>query len=220
MSESAPEPTSHAGSAPDESDLGGPPAPSARPTRGKALLATPGRFWAGHKLLILGIVAGVILIGVAAGWVITSSAQRELSDSLSRQLAVARSTITTKDAQIGRYVSQRDATRQALTQLKQDQAKLAEDQAALKAGQAALAAQTQLVQASQFSDGQYTVGQTVAPGVYRETAGGDCYYEWASSTASDASIVRNDIPQGPATVTLRAGDIFTSTRCGTWTKIG
>lgn len=177
-------------------------------------------FLSSHRTLFVAIGAGIVIIGLAIGWIMTSTAQQGVTDSLHHQLASANSTISTKQSEIDRYASQADALQQAQDQLKQDQATLAADQATLKAGQDALAAQTQLVEANQFSDGQYTVGQTVSPGVYRETAGGDCYYEWSSSTASDASIVSNDLPAGPATVTLRPGDIFTSDRCGTWTKIG
>ncbi|HEV7184835.1 MAG: hypothetical protein ACHP7F_01625 [Actinomycetales bacterium] len=204
---------------PDSKAAGTPEVSSPTAPRRTLLDRTSG-IYAAHKLLILGIFAGIVVLGVAVGWIVTSVAQQGVSDSLRKQLSSARSTITEKQADIDQYRSRQDAVQQAQDQLKQDQAKLATDQASLQAGQAALAAQTQLVQASQFEDGQYTVGQTLAPGVYRETAGGECYYEWSSSTAADASIVSNDIPQGPATVTLRAGDIFTSSNCGTWTKVG
>jgi cell division protein FtsL len=187
--------------------------PKARPLRAVGFLSA-------HKALFIAIASGVVIVALVIAWIATSAAQQGEIDSLHHQLTSAHTTISTKQTEIDNYANQADAVKQAQDQLKQDQAKLAADQASLKAGQDALAAQTQLVQASQFGDGQYTVGQTVTPGVYRENAGGDCYYEWASSTASDASIVSNDIPGGPATVTLRTGDIFSSSRCGTWTKIG
>lgn len=192
----------------------------ALPDRGAGAAQRIVGFLTAHRALLVAIGAGVVIVGLVIAWVMTSAAQQEVAVSLRHQLASAHTTISTKQSEIDRYASQADSLQQAQDQLKQDQAKLVADQAALKAGQDALTAQTQIVQASQFSDGQYTVGQTVAPGVYRETAGGSCYYEWSSSTAADASIVSNDIPQGPATVTLRPGDIFSSSRCGTWTKIG
>jgi hypothetical protein len=80
-------------------------------------------------------------------------------------------------------------------------------------------AETQIT-ASQFTDGVHLVGTNVAPGTYSITESASCYYAWMSGTGSDANIVTNNIVSGPATVTLKAGDVFETSRCGTWNKTG
>ncbi|TFC81153.1 hypothetical protein E3T23_06555 [Cryobacterium cheniae] len=100
------------------------------------------------------------------------------------------------------------------------EATLLADQASLKAGQDALAASTQQVAKDQFSDGMHLVGTNVTPGTYAISTSTRCYYAWKSGTGSDAEIVDNEIVNGPATVTLKAGEVFESNRCGKWTKVG
>lgn len=76
--------------------------------------------------------------------------------------------------------------------------------------------------AREFQGGMVIVGDQVEAGTYRSGGTGSlggCYWEWLSSTESDASIIDNGlIMEGTTTVTLRDGDIFTSQSCGTWTR--
>lgn len=64
------------------------------------------------------------------------------------------------------------------------------------------------------------VGEDVPAGTYRvpESVDGDCY--WMKSTDSEGgNIIANDIVQGGRPqVSLKAGQWFTSQRCGEWIK--
>lgn len=74
-----------------------------------------------------------------------------------------------------------------------------------------------------IEDGTWTVGSDVQPGTYRlkDTlpAGSTCFWGIYKSGTNKDSIVQNDIVTGGRpTVTLKAGQDFESTRCGTWVK--
>jgi hypothetical protein len=73
-----------------------------------------------------------------------------------------------------------------------------------------------------FADGLYVVGTVFPAGVYT-TEGpsrSSCYYAWLTSTGSDADIIDNNIIDGPVTVTLVDGEVFESSGCSTWFKVG
>jgi hypothetical protein len=71
---------------------------------------------------------------------------------------------------------------------------------------------------STFGDGTYVVGEQIAAGTYQATPSPSCY--WARhADATGGSIVANDNVDGSAVVTLEAGDIFQSARCGTWRSL-
>jgi hypothetical protein len=73
-----------------------------------------------------------------------------------------------------------------------------------------------------FGDGDFMVGKEVSPGLWRSTGGSSCYWERLSGfSGSFNDIIAND-NQGPSgTVRIAESDIgFSSSRCGTWTKIG
>lgn len=76
--------------------------------------------------------------------------------------------------------------------------------------------------AAAISEGVWTVGVDIAPGVYRTIApvGGRCY--WATlKTGSNGEIIANAIVEGGRPqVTLKVGQDFETTRCGDWAKIG
>ncbi len=76
-----------------------------------------------------------------------------------------------------------------------------------------------------FTDGDWAVNQQVAPG--RWSAEGDpdgfgCYWERASGfTHTFEEIIANDNTDGRAVVDISPTDVrFTSSGCGTWTRIG
>ncbi|MBA3605602.1 MAG: hypothetical protein H0W46_06460, partial [Acidimicrobiia bacterium] len=76
-----------------------------------------------------------------------------------------------------------------------------------------------------FGDGDWFVNQQVAPG--RWAAEGDtdsfgCYWERASGFMHTLDeIIANDIVEGRAIVDISANDArFTSSGCGTWTRVG
>jgi hypothetical protein len=74
--------------------------------------------------------------------------------------------------------------------------------------------------ANTISDGAWTVGLDIEPGVYRATdVGSDCYWGIYKSGTNGDEIINNDIPGGGnPTVTLSEGQDFESRRCGEWTR--
>jgi hypothetical protein len=70
-------------------------------------------------------------------------------------------------------------------------------------------------------DGLYLVGSEVAPGTYRASNPGDCYWERRSGLSGDFSeLIVNGLGAGDSTVTIKASDVaFSSSRCGTWSRI-
>jgi hypothetical protein len=75
--------------------------------------------------------------------------------------------------------------------------------------------------AAVIKDGDWVVGEEIDPGTYETATTDNCY--WARSkdaTGNLGVIIANDNTDGPATVTISAGEIFRSNRCGTWTKVG
>lgn len=86
---------------------------------------------------------------------------------------------------------------------------------------AAVAAEAQKAR-QEFGNGVRVIGTTVEPGTYQTAGPKDamCYYAWKTGTGSDADIVDNNITQGAATVTLAAGEVFESSMCTVWTKVG
>lgn len=75
---------------------------------------------------------------------------------------------------------------------------------------------------SPFGEGTFIVGVDIAPGTWRSSEGGTCYWQRTrgfSWTVDD--IIANENASAPTIVAIAATDKgFTSTRCGTWTKIG
>jgi hypothetical protein len=73
-----------------------------------------------------------------------------------------------------------------------------------------------------ISDGQWQIGIDKRSGKYL-TAGGDgCYWELttlAGAEPGDAGYVDNGLPNGRAFLTLKAGEYFTTSNCGTWTLV-
>ncbi|GAA1026624.1 hypothetical protein GCM10009557_04990 [Virgisporangium ochraceum] len=70
-----------------------------------------------------------------------------------------------------------------------------------------------------IEEGTYSVGVDIQPGTYRAIgAGSDCYWSITKSGSNGSDIIENHIGGGNLTVTLKAGQDFTSQRCGTWSK--
>lgn len=115
------------------------------------------------------------------------------------------------------------AAKESDLQQRENAVKQRED-AVQKREDAVKAAET-VVASERVANGVHVVGQDVKPGVYR-TTGPDgnnpvgCYYAWKSGTNADANIVENNITQGAATATLEDGQVFESSSCSAWTKIG
>jgi hypothetical protein len=73
-----------------------------------------------------------------------------------------------------------------------------------------------------FGQGTYVIGVDVAPGMWRSSGGTTCYWQRMSGfSGSFSEIIANENAGESTIVTIGATDkAFTSTRCGTWTKIG
>ena len=73
-----------------------------------------------------------------------------------------------------------------------------------------------------FGQGTFIVGTDMRPGTYRSSRGADCYWERLRGFTGDfGQIIANDFREsGRAIVTIKSTDKgFSSSRCGTWTKI-
>lgn len=69
-----------------------------------------------------------------------------------------------------------------------------------------------------FGDGNWVVGQQIAPGTYQTQGGSNCYWQRESSlSGSFSSVISNDTVSGPDIVTILPSDVgFESQGCGTW----
>ena len=79
--------------------------------------------------------------------------------------------------------------------------------------------------ADNFYSGTHVVGVDIEPGTYRTTGpvgDGLCYWARLKDTSGDfEAIITNGLPEGPATVTIKASDgAFETSGCGQWTKTG
>jgi hypothetical protein len=73
---------------------------------------------------------------------------------------------------------------------------------------------------SPFSDGTYIVGVDIAPGTWRASSGDGCYWARLSGFSGTLSSVTANAFGTSTIVTISAGDRgFSSSSCGTWSKI-
>jgi hypothetical protein len=76
---------------------------------------------------------------------------------------------------------------------------------------------------TKFGQGDFIPGVDFTPGTYRSSMGDGCYWERLSGWTGDfGKIIANDFHSGAGQqiVTIRSTDKgFSSSRCGTWTKI-
>jgi hypothetical protein len=77
--------------------------------------------------------------------------------------------------------------------------------------------------AADFGAGTFQVGVDIAPGTWRSSGGTSCYWQRMSgfTHAGISEIIANDNAGASTLVSIAASDKgFSSSRCGTWTKIG
>ena len=74
---------------------------------------------------------------------------------------------------------------------------------------------------TQFSDGEYIVGQDITSGNYRTAGGPECYWERLSNPSGGfTGIISNGEPTTPTTVRVLASDKAFNVKGGClWTKI-
>lgn len=110
-------------------------------------------------------------------------------------------------------------------ELEETEAELAERAAELDERESQVTEAEEAAAASTFGNGVFVVGEDVEPGEYRSAgpSGANpvgCYYAWKSGTGSDADIIDNNIVEGQTRVTLNDGDVFESTSCEQWERVG
>ncbi|MEV7605126.1 hypothetical protein AB0N65_06775 [Paenarthrobacter sp. NPDC089322] len=104
-------------------------------------------------------------------------------------------------------------------QKREDAVKSAE--AAVKKREDAVTVTEKQKAANTVREGTWTVGVDIEPGTYRADAevSSRCYWGIYRSGSNGSDIIDNDIVSGGRpSVTLSAGQDFTTTRCGTWSK--
>lgn len=78
--------------------------------------------------------------------------------------------------------------------------------------------------AKSFGQGTYKVGKDVQAGTYRTDGPSsadmpNCYWARAKDASGElTSIIANDLPMGPASVTLKSGEYVSTHGCKDWTK--
>ncbi|MEU7941110.1 hypothetical protein [Microbispora bryophytorum] len=83
--------------------------------------------------------------------------------------------------------------------------------------------ETQPAQAATIEEGTWTIGEDIAPGTYKtaDAVTSMCYWGITRSGTNGSDIVENDIVEGGyPRVTLKVGQDFKSSGCGSWIKVG
>lgn len=184
------------------------------------------------KTVLYGIAGAVAVVGIVIGFLTGFFIRENQISELEGNLAAAeervklemqsaddawegaRQAIRDERASIDEELAERAA---ALDEL---EAELDETAKELNEREASVSAAEVEKSEREFGGGLHTVGKTVSPGTYMtNVTSGFCYYAWKNGTASGAGIIDNNIvEEGPATVTLRDGEVFESSGCGTWTR--
>lgn len=170
------------------------------------------------------IAVGVLLVG-AVGY--GADAKRDNDslhraiDSLGADLAAvagerddATSRVTALESEVAEFGSRE-------TELQEREEAVAGLEADVTTREEAVATIEEKIEASQITDGAWSVGSDVKPGTYRTTdaVASDCYWEITAGGSNGSDIIENDIPGGGyPVVTVQDGQVFTSSDCGTWAK--
>jgi hypothetical protein len=170
------------------------------------------------QMTLIGVSLGVVLIlGGVIGAVVTASAFTPQIDSYAQRLTDADTNLRSAESGAQRAREERDVAAGAA---KKATSALDQREKDVKAREDAVAKKEQQIAATSFAGGVRVVGRDTSAGVYHAEGSSSCYYVWKTGTDANADIIDNNIVQGPATVTLNDGDVFESSRCGTWTKVG
>jgi hypothetical protein len=170
--------------------------------------------------LLIGVLAGAGLVAAVTPAPKATSEYLALEGRLDRSMEAKDEDIAEQRDQIRDLRVEKGKLETAANDVEKQQAAADARDAELASRESAVGAAEAAKKASQFSDGVHIVGTTVSAGVYSISSSNSCYYVWRTGTGSDSDIVENNIVSGPATVTLRGGEIFETNRCGTWNKVG
>lgn len=80
-------------------------------------------------------------------------------------------------------------------------------------------AEGELARRTVSGDGVYRVGADMEPGTYRSVSNVDCYWS-INADANGDNIISNNFGNGPAIVTVAAGQFFETSGCSDWIKQG
>lgn len=170
--------------------------------------------------IAVGVAVAVLIAGLSLGWTSQVSAADRRADTAEAQLSKARSQVARYRANEQQSIDAQNAANAERESYEDRQDALQKKTADVDALKKQLDEQQQAVVASQLTDGMHVVGTDTQPGVYSITESTNCYYVWKTGTGSDADIVDNNIVSGPATVTLKPGEVFETQGCGSWNKVG
>lgn len=171
--------------------------------------------------------AAVILLGAGVGIGATlpdpknSSEFRSLSaeaSTLRSDLKSLQSNYDSLDANVNAREEVVDARESAAAEA---DAAVKEAEAALKKREDAVKAAEKTQAAKTITEGTWTVGVDIQPGTYRASANvsSSCYWGIYRTGSNGSDIIENDIVNGGRpSVTLSAGQDFTTTRCGSWLR--
>lgn len=143
------------------------------------------------------------------------------NDALSSELA---SVTSQKDAAMTRVAaleSEVDRYGDRETEIQEREDAVTGLETDVTARERAVASIEEKIEATQVTDGTWSVGSDVQSGTYRTTdaVASDCYWKITAGGSNGSDILENDIPGGGyPVVTVQDGQVFTSARCGTWAK--
>ena len=143
------------------------------------------------------------------------------NDSLSADLATITGQKDDAESRVATLEREVEAYGDRETELLEREGAVAGLEADVAAREKAVTNVEKKIEASQVTDGTWSVGSDVRPGTYRtkEVVASDCYWEITAGGSNGSDIVENDIPGGGyPVVTVQDGQVFTSARCGTWAK--
>lgn len=170
--------------------------------------------------LVVGALVGAGTVAALSPAPMDTSEYQALEGRLDRAVEAKDEDIAEQRDQISDLRVEKGKLETAANDVEKQQEAADTRDAELAARETAVGAAEVAQKASQFRDGVHIVGTTVTAGVYSISTSDSCYYVWRTGTGSDSEIVDNNIVSGPATVTLRDGEVFETSRCGTWSKVG
>lgn len=207
----------------DMQDQSSGPEPHAGPrSRGRALAVV------GALLAALMLFGGGWWAGAAAVDPTQSEQYQGMRDSRDRQIE-QNSELRGENDAIGEELAELKGGLEAReSELAEREEALGERETSVGEAEAAVAKREESVTSAEeekasntVGEGTWTVGVDIAAGTYRseDSVGSRCYWGIYRTGTNGSDIIENDIPGGGRpTVTLSAGQDFTSRRCGTWIK--
>lgn len=188
--------------------------------------APRGRWWNRPAVQLGGVGALMLLVvGGAIAATAALAAGPEPTDTaeyikLERKYREAQSALVDADARVAAaehgIPDREKAVIEAEAALTQREADVAAAEADVADREKAVGIAEDEVAANTISgEGVYEVGRDMKPGTYRSAGNFQCYWQVSSDPNGD-DILSNDNVDGPAIVTVRSGQYFTSSGCDDW----